>query len=670
MLFKSLVVLTAALTGVPAAPASHRVLHESRSTSVASWQKVGTIDDRTILPMRVGLTQRNVDAGRRALIDISHPESPKYGLHWTSAEVVDFFAPSADAVAAVQAWLEEAGIASDNIGLSANKQWLQFDATAAEAEKIFQTKYHAYEHTATGKTNIACDEYHVPAAIQKHIDYITPGVKLTTYSGLPAPKALLKKRAEGAMKFKRPILTMPMPTNVDGNKLELHTLAAVAEANLTNCNNVVTPPCIAALYNIPKSTKATPGNELGIFEDLNDVFSQEDLDAFFTLFAPYIKNGTQPELDFIDGAVAPVPPAVAGLESALDFQISYPIIYPQNSVLFQTDDPVYEKNYTLQGFLNNFFDAIDGSYCSFSAFGEKGNSPLDPAYPDLSNAPGAYKGKLQCGVYKPTPVISISYGGAEADLPISYQRRQCTEIMKLGLQGVSVINSSGDSGVEGRGGDPTPGNCLGKDNTVFAPQFPATCPYVTAVGSTVIQNTTSFQPGNEVPTTRFGSGGGFSNIYGRDLEAPWQMLSVTGYLAQKPVNYPFYETVNNASFNANGGIYNRAGRGYPDISALGDKIAIVGQSRPLLIGGTSASAPLFASILTRINEERLEKGKRTVGFVNPVLYANPKAFNDVTTGSNPGCGTIGFPAKKGWDPVSGLGSADYGRLRKVLLALP
>jgi hypothetical protein len=44
------------------------------------------------------------------------------------------------------------------------------------------------------------------------------------------------------MKFKRPALTMPMPENVAGT---LHTLAKVAEVNLTNCNNVVTPPCIA-----------------------------------------------------------------------------------------------------------------------------------------------------------------------------------------------------------------------------------------------------------------------------------------------------------------------------------------------------------------------------------------------------------------------------------------
>ena len=71
MLFKSLLVLTTALASVNnAAPALHRVLHESRSTPVASWQKIGTIDARTVLPMRVGLTQSNVEAGRRALIDM------------------------------------------------------------------------------------------------------------------------------------------------------------------------------------------------------------------------------------------------------------------------------------------------------------------------------------------------------------------------------------------------------------------------------------------------------------------------------------------------------------------------------------------------------------------------------------------------------------------------
>ena len=110
----------------------------------------------------------------------------------------------------------------------------------------------------------------------------------------------------------------------------------------------------------------------------------------------------------------------------MDFQISYPIIYPQNSILFQTDDIFYALGLqNSSGFLNTFLDAIDGSYCSFI-------DPIDPKYPDPN--PLGYQGKLQCGVYKPTHVVSISYGEQEDDLPTNYQTRQCNEFMKLGMQ--------------------------------------------------------------------------------------------------------------------------------------------------------------------------------------------------------------------------------------------
>jgi hypothetical protein len=71
---------------------------------------------------------------------------------------------------------------------------------------------------------------------------------------------------------------------------------------------------------------------------------------------------------------------------------------------------------------------IDGSYCTYSAYGETGNDPvLDPTYPD----PNGYQGQLQCGVYKPTNVISISYGEQESDLPAYYQKRQCNGAFML-----------------------------------------------------------------------------------------------------------------------------------------------------------------------------------------------------------------------------------------------
>lgn len=68
-------------------------------------------------------------------------------------------------------------------------------------------------------------------------------------------------------------------------------------------------------------------------------------------------------------------------------------------------------------------------------------------------------------------------------------------------------------------------------------------------------------------------------------------------------------------------------------------------------GGTSASAPIFASVINRINEERIAVGKGPVGFINPTLYAHPEALNDITNGTNLGCGDGGFPAVKGWVSV-------------------
>jgi tripeptidyl-peptidase I len=144
-----------------------------------------------------------------------------------------------------------------------------------------------------------------------------------------------------------------------------------------------------ALYQVPAASKAVPSNALGIFGDLGDVYSQQDLDLFFTTFAQSVPVGTGPKLEAIDGAKAPNPVLQAGPESDLDFQVSYPLIYSQGTVLFQTNGPVYEANYIYEGFLNNFLDALDGSYCSTV-------DPLDPPYPDPSNAAGAYKGSLQC----------------------------------------------------------------------------------------------------------------------------------------------------------------------------------------------------------------------------------------------------------------------------------
>lgn len=155
---------------------------------------------------------------------------------------------------------------------------------------------------------------------------------------------------------------------------------------------------------------------MGVFEE-GDFYGKEDLVEFFTAFTD-IPPLTEPLLHSVDGGKDI---SVATGESDLDFQISYPILYPQGAVLFQTDDLHYSTIDAGSGIFNTFLDAIDGSYCTFSAYGETGDASIDPTYPDPSV--GGYKGKLECGVYKPTNVMSLSYGLAEASLPANYQRR-------------------------------------------------------------------------------------------------------------------------------------------------------------------------------------------------------------------------------------------------------
>ncbi|KAF7172400.1 hypothetical protein CNMCM6106_006590 [Aspergillus hiratsukae] len=653
MRFSSVLLGAAAVAGVLASPTPNNyrndyVVHEQRAVLPRSWTEEKRLDKGSMLPMRIGLTQSNLDRGHDLLMEVSDPDSPRYGQYFSVEEVHDLFAPSQETVDQVRTWLESEGISADRISQSANKQWLQVDVRVQEAERLLRTNYFLYEHAGTGKSHIACREYHVPQSVQRHIDYITPGIKLLEVEGVKNARSIEKRLGIG--KGKDPLPPILKPLILPLSELLADTLAL--------CGVAVTPACISAMYNITSGTKATNGNELGIFEDLGDFYSQEDLNLFFALFAQQIPQGTHPILKAVDGATAPTSVSNAGPESDLDFQISYPIIWPQNSILFQTDDPVYQANYNFTGFLNTFLDAIDGSYCSEI-------SPLDPPYPDP--AAGGYKGQLQCGVYRPPNVLSISYGGAEADLPIAYQRRQCAEWMKLGLQGVSVVVASGDSGVEGRNGDPTLSQCLGTSGKVFAPDFPATCPYLTAVGGTYLPLGADPRKDEEVAVTSFPSGGGFSNIYERP---DYQQQAVETYFSRADPGYPYYSSMNNNSFADNGGIYNRIGRAYPDVAAIGDNVVIFNKGMPTLIGGTSAAAPVFAAILTRINEERLAVGKSTVGFVNPVLYAHPEVFHDITQGTNPGCGTQGFSAASGWDPVTGLGTPNYPAMLDLFMGQP
>ena len=106
-------------------------------------------------------------------------------------------------------------------------------------------------------------------------------------------------------------------------------------------------------------------------------------------------------------------------------------------------------------------------------------------------------------------------------------------------------------------------------------------------------------------------------------------------------------------------------RGIPDVSANGAKLRAYVSGVDTSVWGASISAPIWASILSLINQKRSALGKGPVGLVQPVLYEHPEVFHDIINGINPGCGTDGFSAVPGWDPVGTLIGNTYTRVQSA-----
>jgi len=225
------------------------------------------------------------------------------------------------------------------------------------------------------------------------------------------------------------------------------------------------------------------------------------------------------------------------------------------------------------------------------------------------------------------------------------------------MMGVTVLYSSGDYGVAGNGDVClNPDGSQSADGKMFNPSFPGVCPYVTSVGATQIKPNATVYEREEACENTIHSGGGFSNYF----DVPeFQKEAVANYFEH--YNPPY----NSSTYNNS-----RTSRGFPDISANGANYVVVIDGEVGLVYGTSASSPVAGSFFTMINAARLDAGLSTIGYINPAIYSDDFAsgFNDIVSGGNEGCGTDGFSAVPGWDPVTGLGTPNVEQLLTLWLA--
>ncbi|KAK5938961.1 hypothetical protein PMZ80_009154 [Knufia obscura] len=559
------------------------------------------------MELRIGLTQGDFKGLEKHLFEASNPRHTKYGNHLSADDVHHFIKPSEEASSAVHEWLYGNGILAEEIEYTPAKDWIKVNLPVSAVENLLETEYHTYV-SEDGRTAVRTPEWSLPRHLHEHISTIQP---TNSFFGPRAQARMEKRKTEVLMDTEDLAEYIPPPPDA----------ATVAEV----CNTTwVTPTCLRTLYgSIDYTPQSLDKNTVAMNNFLGEVSLRSDTKLYLENFRPEAL-GAENEYDIISingGTTAQTLNATqleegTGIEGNLDDQTIIGVSWPTPLEVFST-----------------------------------GGSP--PFMPDITtpeNTNEPYLVWLEYVLSLPDPlpsVISTSYDDDEQTVPKDYAIQVCNTLAQLGARGVSVLFASGDAGVGGSG------ECYsndGRNASTFLPNFPSSCPYITSVGGTY-----KFNP--EVPVFRnrttglYTAGGGVSYYF----DTPdYQVDALKSYFAETGVVEQY------------AGLFNPGGRAYPDLSGQSLNFTIFwnGTLRP--VSGTSASTPAVSGILALVNDALIAAGKPTLGFLNPWLYGGGyEAFNDVTTGSNYGCDTEGFPAVAGYDIATGWGTPNF----KQILAL-
>jgi tripeptidyl-peptidase-1 len=571
--------------------------HELLAAAPGGWGHSRVAAGTEQIALQIGLVEQNIDQLESKLFAISTPGDAAYQQHMEKDDVDSLFTPSQDSVNKVTAWLKKNGVTH----IHQDRSYINFATSVSTANKLLAAKFAHY--TDGTQTKLRTLSYDIPDELTEHIDLVTP----TTYFG--------KTRA----------LAPP----------SLHFSKPASESSLASravdksCSDQITPKCIKELYNLV-DYRADPrsGSKIGFGSFLNESAVHSDLMVFEKNFSIPIQDF---KVQLINGGKEDQSPDSPHGEANLDVQL-----------IVGTSHPIPVTEF-ITGGSPPFIPNID--------------------LPDNTNEPYLeYYNYLLSKSNKDLPqVISNSYGDDEETVPIKYATRVCNQIAKMGMRGISVLESSGDTGV-GAGCKTNDG----RNATRFTPQFPATCPYITAVGGTQ-----SVSP--EIAWVA--SSGGFSDYF---KQPAYQKAAVTTYLTK------YLPAATRKAFSQYADF---SGRGFPDVSAhsLTPWYDVVANGEHDISGGTSAAAPVFSAIIALVNDALLRKGKKPLGFLNPFMYQyGVKGLTDITAGAAVGCNGINgqtgqsvpgggivpgaaWNATKGWDPSTGLGVPDFKALTRIAM---
>ena len=442
---------------------------------------------------------QNIDTLEAQLASVSTPGKSSYGKYLDVDDMDAIFAPSKDAESKVKSWLSGSGASN----IVSDGSMVTFTTTVGNANKMLDTKFNLYTNGET--TKLRTTAYSVPDDLGDAIDLISP----TTYFG--------NMRAHSAIPNISPSKTERKPNLRRQLSPSCETTVSIPiSANQTEDFNLLSPTCLKELYNIGNySADPNSGSTIAFGNFLNQSASYSDLAKFEKIFNIPSQNFTVTAL--INGGV-------------------------------DNQDPATEQDGEANLDVQNIIGLVDGLPVSTYI---TGGSP--PFVPDLllpnasSNSNEPYLQYYQYLLSQPNSklpyVISNSYGDHENTVPEKYAKRVCNQIGMMGMRGRTILESSGDEGV----GAVCRAN-TGAKKPQFSPQFPGTCPYITAVGGTQFVN----------PEHAWNaSSGGFSFYF---PTAWYQKSAVKTYLND-------HITPETKNYYSSNGYVDFGGRGFPDISA-------------------------------------------------------------------------------------------------------
>ncbi|KAF2426239.1 subtilisin-like protein [Tothia fuscella] len=602
-----------------------------------AWQRIGPAPADAVIDLRIALKQSRFDELEAHLFQVSNPAHRRYGQHLSGEQVRQLVKPSQETSVLVHEWLADYGYSGNRLDYSSAKDWIKLALPVCEAEKLLDTKYSLYKHL-DGSTLIRTPNWSIPANLHEHINAVQP----TNSFFRTSPKRSTWMAPPNMLKA--PVLSEDQAA---ANAALAKTLAAAPNTDaLKVCNATsVTTDCLRTLYNTKGYTPKIPArSKIGFCNYLEETTIMTDLDQFVSKYRSDAK-GANIKFEIVNNGenlqtlTQEKLSKGADTEANLDGQTIVGITYPI---------PV-------------------------TAYNVGGRPPITGVYappPGQMNTNEPYLDWVQYMLAKSDgdipPVISTSYGEDEASVPKDYAIRTCQDFAQLGTRGVTLLFSSGDSGV----GNPAVGdgqceifpNPDKPENGMpnFLPSFPASCPYVTAVGGTRGLPQSGDRTGNfnvEVAAgypsgiSKYASGGGFSNYF---TQPTWQKDIVNQYVSQ----------LTREEVDPN--MFNKTGRAYPDLAANGQQYAVIWNGRTIAVDGTSASSPTMGAVIALLNDDLMANGQSPLGFMNPWLYTTGKdGFMDIKSGSASGCNVAGFPAKEGWDAVTGFGTPNFVALQKL-----